>query len=105
MHRRFLTGFRKRKALRRKKAAEIKESIEKEKKKQQRAQVSTDARECQCCLYICNLSKGHAGSRDRLEVRTLRCGRNNPGSNPGHGTFLLFFFAEKAKGKRCFAKI
>ena len=23
--------------------------------------------------------------RDRLEVRTLRCGRNNPGSNPGHG--------------------
>ena len=31
-------------------------------------------------------------SRDRLEVRTLRCGRNNPGSNPGHGTFLLFYF-------------
>ena len=31
-------------------------------------------------------------SRDRLEVRTLRCGRNNPGSNPGHGTFLFFFF-------------
>lgn len=25
------------------------------------------------------------GSRDRLVVRTLRCGRNNPGSNPGHG--------------------
>ncbi|KRX16843.1 hypothetical protein T07_11014 [Trichinella nelsoni] len=24
-------------------------------------------------------------SRDRLVVRTLRCGRNNPGSNPGHG--------------------
>ena len=23
--------------------------------------------------------------RDRLVVRTLRCGRNNPGSNPGHG--------------------
>ena len=31
-------------------------------------------------------------SRDRLEVRTLRCGRNNPGSNPGHGTFFLFIF-------------
>ena len=31
-------------------------------------------------------------SRDRLEVRTLRCGRNNPGSNPGHGTFSSFFF-------------
>ena len=28
-------------------------------------------------------------SRDRLEVRTLRCGRNNPGSNPGHGTFFF----------------
>lgn len=23
--------------------------------------------------------------RDRLVVRTLRCGRSNPGSNPGHG--------------------
>jgi hypothetical protein len=35
-------------------------------------------------------------SRDRLVVRTLRCGRSNPGSNPGHGMqkqyflFLLF---------------
>ena len=28
-------------------------------------------------------------SRDRLVVRTLRCGRNNPGSNPGLG---IFFF-------------
>ena len=28
-------------------------------------------------------------SRDRLVVRTLRCGRNNPGSNPGLG--ILFF--------------
>ena len=26
--------------------------------------------------------------RDRIVVSTLRCGRNNPGSNPGHGTFL-----------------
>ena len=26
-------------------------------------------------------------SRDRIVVSTLRCGRNNPGSNPGHGTF------------------
>ena len=31
-------------------------------------------------------------SRDRLEVRTLRCGRNNPGSNPGHGTLFTLFF-------------
>ena len=30
-------------------------------------------------------------SRDRLEVRTLRCGRNNPGSNPGHGNLFYFF--------------
>ena len=29
--------------------------------------------------------------RDRLVVRTLRCGRNNPGSNPGHGIFSSFF--------------
>ena len=33
---------------------------------------------------------------DRLVVRTLRCGRNNPGSNPGHGMncfhiYLLHF--------------
>ena len=28
-------------------------------------------------------------SRDRLVVRTLRCGRSNPGSNPGHGIFLF----------------
>ena len=30
--------------------------------------------------------------RDRLVVRTLRCGRSNPGSNPGHGTFFPFVF-------------
>lgn len=24
--------------------------------------------------------------RDRIVVSTLRCGRNNPGSNPGHGS-------------------
>ena len=29
------------------------------------------------------------GSRDRIVVSTLRCGRNNPGSNPGHGTFFF----------------
>ena len=32
------------------------------------------------------------GSRDRIVVSTLRCGRNNPGSNPGHGTLRNFFF-------------
>ena len=30
-------------------------------------------------------------SRDRLVVRTLRCGRNNPGSNPGYGICVNFF--------------
>ena len=28
--------------------------------------------------------------RDRLVVRTLRCGRSNPGSNPGHGSDMSF---------------
>ena len=32
-----------------------------------------------------------SGSRDRIVVSTLRCGRNNPGSNPGHGTLRNFF--------------
>ena len=27
-------------------------------------------------------------SRDRIVVSTLRCGRSNPGSNPGHGSCL-----------------
>ena len=31
----------------------------------------------------------HVSSRDRLVVRTLRCGRSNPGSNPGHGSDFL----------------
>ena len=30
----------------------------------------------------------YSGSRDRLVVRTLRCGRSNPGSNPGHGNIF-----------------
>ena len=30
----------------------------------------------------------YCGSRDRLVVRTLRCGRSNPGSNPGHGNIF-----------------
>ena len=28
----------------------------------------------------------HHNSRDRIVVSTLRCGRSNPGSNPGHGS-------------------
>ena len=30
-------------------------------------------------------------SRDRIVVSTLRCGRNNPGSNPGHDAELFYF--------------
>ena len=33
-------------------------------------------------------------SRDRLVVRTLRCGRSNPGSNPGHGMDKIFGWLE-----------
>ena len=33
-------------------------------------------------------------SRDRIVVSTLRCGRNNPGSNPGHGTLLKELFLQ-----------
>ncbi len=29
-------------------------------------------------------------SRDRIVVSTLRCGRNNPGSNPFHGIYSVF---------------
>ena len=28
-------------------------------------------------------------SRHRLVIRTVRCGRSNPGSNPGHGSSFL----------------
>ena len=73
------------------------------------------------CLFVCfvlffvfnskTILKFHSSfyvswndSRDRIVVSTLRCGRNNPGSNPGHGThktvsffsisffFLSFYF-------------
>ena len=30
-------------------------------------------------------------SRDRIVVSTLRCGRNNPGSNLGHGRLIFHF--------------
>ena len=33
-------------------------------------------------------------SRDRIVVSTLRCGRSNPGSNPGHGMDKNFFFSQ-----------
>ena len=36
----------------------------------------------------------HCRSRDRIVVSTLRCGRNNPGSNPGHGRANFVQFKE-----------
>ena len=30
-------------------------------------------------------------SRDRIVVSTLRCGRSNPGSNPGHGSVFALY--------------
>ena len=30
-------------------------------------------------------------SRDRIVVSRLRCGRNNPGSNPGFGKYLILY--------------
>ena len=51
---------------------------------------------------ICQeLHSKSSDSRDRLVVRTLRCGRSNPGSNPGHGNVFRhchgrgFFFNQK----------
>ena len=43
--------------------------------------------------------------RDRLEVRTLRCGRNNPGSNPGHGTLFLILQASGSYSRIFFADL
>ena len=44
-------------------------------------------------LKNCRQSSGISG-RDRIVVSTSRCGRDNPGSNPGHGmpAFLPYYF-------------
>ena len=39
--------------------------------------------------------RSQAVSRDSLVVRTSRCGRDNPGSNPGHG--IYFFLSTKTE--------
>ena len=41
-------------------------------------------------LGIEHLVSVSCASRDRIVVSTLRCGRSNPGSNPGHGSQELF---------------
>ena len=38
-------------------------------------------------------------SRYRIVVSTLRCRRNNPGSNPGHGIYSVFVEKMPALGK------
>ncbi len=35
------------------------------------------------------MHRSHSG-RNRIVVSTLRCGRRNPGSNPGYGIDLFF---------------
>ena len=54
------------------------------------------------CKYYFFLS-ALVSSRDRLVVRTLRCGRSNPGSNPGHGMDKTFLsqFSPKLNLKHC----
>ncbi len=55
-----------------------------------------------CHKHVNGLKRGLSGlkqagsqlylsGRDRLVVRTLRCGRSNPGSNPGHGRRRALF--------------
>ena len=41
-------------------------------------------------MHYTRLSPTHlafGARRDRIVVSTLRCGHNNPGSNPGHGGY------------------
>ena len=41
---------------------------------------------------------GKMVSRDRVVIRTRRCGRSNPGSNPGPGnSFLKLLYFEFSK--------
>ncbi len=46
-------------------------------------------------LFRYKLLTGYSMSRDRIVVSTLRCGRNNPGSNPGHDTDFFYKFEIK----------
>ena len=44
-------------------------------------------------IFFFELAVGRMLSCDRLVVKTLRCGRSNPGSNPGPGiSFKNFFY-------------
>ena len=49
-----------------------------------------------CCLLRSSINNiASISSRDRLVVRTLRCGRSNPGLNPGLGRHWVFLFKNK----------
>ena len=55
-----------------------------------------------CDIYNKNFPFHNIQSRDRLVVRTLRCGRSNPGSNPGPGIvyFCLLFVTSTIHEKK-----
>ena len=40
----------------------------------------------------CCPEQQRVSGRDRIVVSTSRCGRDNPGSNPGHGILAVFYF-------------
>ena len=52
---------------------------------------------CRCVLTFGKETKDRGtslqvlDSRDRIVVSTSRCGRDNPGSNPGHGKMIFFW--------------
>ncbi|KAL0154402.1 hypothetical protein M9458_050296, partial [Cirrhinus mrigala] len=39
-----------------------------------------------CNRTVVAIKREPVARRDRIVVSTLRCGRSNPGSNPGHGS-------------------
>ena len=43
-------------------------------------------------IFLITHTAWSVARRDRLVVRTLRCGRSNPGSNPGLGSIYLLLF-------------
>lgn len=67
-----------------------------------------NARNCLRHCYGCQVAR-----RDRIVVSTLRCGRSNPGSNPGHGNVVdlfstpqfIYFFIESCIHHRFWCNI
>ena len=47
------------------------------------------------CKYKLSVNIVISDSRDRIVVSTLRCGRSNPGSNPGHGSTKVLTWHER----------